>query len=209
MDQKLTFESHVNRIVLQANRALGLLIRSFQTGHRKPKFQKEGVIAAYAANVRSVLEFCSVIWAGAAKTHMERIERIQHKFLIWLTTRTRNAAPSLSYSDLLNEHSFTSLQARRTQHDIMFLVTLFRHRLDSSQLRSAFGLHAPGRATRNRELFHVPSPRVDTVKCSLFCRLPRHINSFLRACTALDIFHDTVSRIKSQTKLYVKTLRVV
>ena len=35
LDEKLTFGSHVDTIVLKANRALGLLMRSFQTGKKR------------------------------------------------------------------------------------------------------------------------------------------------------------------------------
>ena len=206
IDEKLTFESHVNDIVLRANRALGVMIRSFQTGDSRAKFQKSGVVAAYCGNVRAILEYCSVIWAGTAKTHAERIERVQHKFLMWLSAHTRCPSPSLSYSDLLACHSFTSLQSRRTQHDLMFLSSLFKHRLDSSYLRSCFGLFVPPRPTRDRVLFNVPFARVETTKNGLFCRLPRHMNDFLRTHSDVDVFNDVLCHIKTQVKSYVKAL---
>lgn len=55
------------------------------------------IVAAYFANVRSVLEYCSVVWNGAAGSHTDRIERIQHTFLIWLTVNSTRNSDSLSY----------------------------------------------------------------------------------------------------------------
>ena len=89
LDQKLTFGPHIEGIIKKANSALGLLIRSLQTGRgTRARFETAAIIATYHANVRSLLEYCSVIWNGAAKTHTDRIERIQHKFLIWLSVHS-------------------------------------------------------------------------------------------------------------------------
>ena len=38
----------------------------------------------YFANVRPVLEYYEVVWSGAANSYMVRVDRVQHKFLIWL-----------------------------------------------------------------------------------------------------------------------------
>ena len=103
IDSKLTFAQHVDHAVKRANRALGLLMRSFQTGARPGKFRTSAVLTAYFANVRSILEYGSVIWAGAAETHTARIDRVQHKFLMWLLSYTLSGyAPSLSYENLLH-----------------------------------------------------------------------------------------------------------
>ena len=68
LDQKLTFGPHIDNGVKKANKTLGLLIRSFQA----PKFGEyinlSSVRVSYFAHVRSLLEYCSVVWAGAAKT---------------------------------------------------------------------------------------------------------------------------------------------
>ena len=121
IDSKLNFAAHVSRIVSQANRALGLLIRSFQAGTRGTKFNKTTLLITYFANVRSVLEYGCVIWAGAAKTHTERVDRVQHKFLMWLNSHTSSSCPSLSYQALLDHFGIPSLASRRTQFDLLFL----------------------------------------------------------------------------------------
>ena len=49
------------------NRALGLLIEFGATR----RLLLGGVIAPYSANVGSILEYGTVIWAGAARSHLE------------------------------------------------------------------------------------------------------------------------------------------
>ena len=121
IDTKLTFAYHVSDIVSRANRALGLLMRSFQVGTKASKFNRSAVLAAFSANVRSILEYCSVVWAGAADSHTARVDRVQHKFLIWLLTHTSSGyAASLSYESLLLHFKIPSLASRRVQHDLLF-----------------------------------------------------------------------------------------
>ena len=69
LDEKLTFGEHVDAAVRKANRALGVLMRSFQTGKGGKSLRcinVKAVLAAYCANVRSILEYASVVWGGAA-----------------------------------------------------------------------------------------------------------------------------------------------
>ena len=205
LDQKLTFERHVDSIVAAGNRALGLLIRSLQAGARI-RYDTGAITSAYFANVRSVLENCSVVWGGAARTHTDRIERIQHKFLIWLTVNSVTNSDSLSYENLLSAHSFTSLAARRVQHDLVYVARLFKHKIDSSSLRSHFGLAVPPRSVRRRDLLAVPFARVETIKNGLYCRVPRLANEFLRENNQLDLFTDSLATVRKTAKSYAAQL---
>ena len=109
VDAKLTFAPHVSNIVSRANRALGLLTRSFQAGIGTPKYNRSAILAVYFANVRAVLEYCSVVWAGAANSHTVRVDRVQHKFLIWLLAHSPSGyANSLSSDDLLDHFRMSS-----------------------------------------------------------------------------------------------------
>lgn len=207
IDSKLTFAQHVDHAVKRANRALGLLMRSFQTGIRPGKFRRSAVLTAYFANVRSILEYGSVIWTGAAKTHTARIDRVQHKFLMWLLSHTSSEhVPSLSYENLLPHFRLPSLSSRRTQHDILFIRNIFRHKIDSAELLASFALHTPTRSTRANRLFSEPRARVNTVQSGLFCRLPRVVNVFLNCTNHADVFNDTFCAFKRIVIKYVSQL---
>ena len=206
LDTKLTFSAHINQTVSKANRALGILIRSFQTGLPRQKFSKNTLQATYFANVRSILEYGCVVWGGAARTHVERLERVQHKFLMWMASRANNVVThSLAYAELLQAFDVPTLKARRLQYDLIFLRNIYRGRVDSPYLLRCFPLHIPGRATRRLSLFQAPFGRVNTVRTGIFSRIPEGMNAFLRTVPGVDIFNMSLCSFKTHVKSYVVT----
>ena len=208
LDQKLTFGPHMDGCVKKANRALGLLIRSFQKTGRRNGLNLSAVLVSYYAHVRSILEYSSVVWAGAAKTHLSRIERIQHKFLLWLDNHSMTTSRTRNYANLLKKYNVTSLSSRQHQHDLLFLRNLFRGRIDAPDLLGRFSLSAPKRIGRYLQLFNVPFGRVSSVKNGLVIRLPRAVNEFIVKCPAVDVFHDTLHSYKTAVVNYVKSMTV-
>ena len=205
IDEKLTFGAHVDAVVKKANRALGLLIRSYQTGKNGRSLYDVNprlIISTYCANVRSILEYGCVIWGGAANTHLKRMEKNQHKFLIWLCARCRIQNVTLDYENLLRHFGLASLAARRLQYDIRLLRNIHNNKIDSSFLLESFPLVAAPHVLRTRVLFHVPHARVNTVKNSMFVRVPRHCNEFLNSARSVDIWHTGVRVFKKQVTLY-------
>ena len=105
-DSKLTFGPHINTdsVVGKANRALGMYLRSLT--YRAPagcRFPPGPIIAGFNAHIRSIMEFGNVIWGGAAKTRLLRLERIQHKFL--MAAHSNSPCASLDYAVLLRHYS--------------------------------------------------------------------------------------------------------
>ena len=139
---------------------------------------------------------------------MDRIERVQHKFLLWLNFQIHQCgvSPSLSYPDLLSHFNIRSLKARREQHDLMFVRNVFNERIDSPFLLQSFSLAAPARVSRHPVLLHVPFARVNTVRDSLFIRIPRATNAFIRdRCTA-DLFNDGFYSYRVQVVKYTANM---
>ena len=208
LDTKLTFGPQVDSSVKKANRALGVLIRSFQKANPGGYLNVRSVIAAYCAHVRSNLEYCCVIWGGAASSHTIRLERVEHRFLMWLNAQVRSQSSSLSYIDLLKHFNFVSVSARRMQYDIMFLRNVFTGKIRSSFLLQSFSLNVPCRATRqqSRTLFIIPFARVNTVREGVYGRLPRLTNRFIESCSAVDLFADSLSSFRGKVKSYVSSM---
>lgn len=208
LDTKLTFVDHINFTVSKANRALGALIRSLQTGRSAGGLQTEPILAAYFGNIRSVLEYGCIIWGGAAKTNLDRIDRIQHKFLIWLASHVHSSRPqqSLDYQDLLASFKITSLARRRLQYDVLFVHKILSGKVDSAFLLGSFPLHVPARHTRAMvsTLMDVPYGRVETIKRGLFCRAPGQFNAYLLTCPHSDPFACTFSAFRSQVRSFVR-----
>ena len=208
LDSKLTFSHHIDQTVKKANRALGVLIRSFQRANPRGYVKAASVLTSYFAYVRSNMEYCCVIWGGAARTHTDRLDRIEHKFLMWLNAHCRSRSHSLAYADLLSHFKLTSVSARRTHHDLMFIRSVFRGIISSSFLLQSFSINVPSRATRRlpHTLLTVPFARVNTVKEGLYVRLPKQVNGFMRMCPGADLFADTRYSFRNKVKLYVSSL---
>ena len=193
LDTKLTFAAHVDATVTKANRMLGMLMRSMQMPKcpRRVRFNHAALLSAFNAHVRSVMEYGSVIWSGAAVTHLARFERLQHRFLIWLASNTRHRRPSLDYDSLLSHFCVPSIKARLVQTDLVFLHDIFHNQLDCPHLTSLFGLATPARRSRHTGLFHIPFGRVSTVKSAFTTRIPAACNQLLQDNPTADFFHPS------------------
>ena len=205
IDSKLTFSDHLNKTVSQANRALGLLIRSFQTGSKGAKFETKSLLTAYYANVRSILEYGTVVWAGAAKSHTVRVDRVQHKFLMWLNSHCNIPCQSLSYSALSHHFGVPFLSSRRVQHDLLFLKGLFTGKINSAELLGKFPLHVPSRSTRTIPLFAESRARITTVQSGLVCRVARNVNAMLGK-TSCDFFTISFITYKHHVIKYISDI---
>lgn len=215
LDTRLTFCHHVDAAVSKANRFTGIIMRSMQTTRKKVSFSWKPILTAYYGNVRAILEYCCVIWGGAAAVHFDKIERAQYRFLRWLYYYVNRQDMTLvtdfpDYSDLLHRFSVTRLDNRRRQYDIMFVSKVFHGKFDSSELLECFPLHVAPKLIRMTEqargVMHVKYARVDTIKRGMFVRAPSHINDFLFKCSDVDMFHDTLREFRGKLTAYVKQM---
>ena len=107
---------------------------------------------------------------------------------MWLSSVSRVASPSLSYSDLLRIFNMSSVGSRFMNHDISFLLNVVRARVNCMELLPSFSLSAPARLNRGLNLWHVPYARVSTVQNALFTRIPKICNQFLAENRSSDMF---------------------
>ena len=195
LDSKLTFADHVDCIASKANRMLGLLMRSMQVSTRahRLRFDQAAVLVAYKAHVRSILEYGSVIWSGAAVTHLRRLERLQHRFLMWLGSMTQTCCPPLDYASLLELFGCASIKTRLIRCDLMFARSVLSGRLDCTEIVCMFPLSVPCRRTRRPELFHVlrGGGRVNSVQRGFLVRLPQLLNSPTQNSPRTDVFQPS------------------
>jgi len=212
LDRRLTFCFHIGTIVSKANQIMGVIMRSMQSGCKVGTFDWKPILTAYYGNVRAILEYCCVIWGGAARTHLDRIERVQHRFLQWLYCYAHcNTAPlSIDYPDLLRAFDVTCLESRRQQYDIMFVCKVYKGHIDSSALLNCFPLYAAPKTTRiterTRGVMNVPFARVETVKRGIFVRTPSHVNELMFKCKDVDMFSDSLREFRAKVLAYIKQL---
>ena len=136
LDSKLTFGPHVDGVVRCANRALGLYLRSLQTTRRVAgkRFTPGPLLTEFNSHERSIVEFGSVVWAGAARTDLQELERVQHKMLMWLATNSSRPSSSLNYDELLSYFRVRCVKARLLQRDLTFLHAVFAGRVRCGKL---------------------------------------------------------------------------
>ena len=150
------------------------------------------------AHLRSIMEFGSVVWTGAAKTHVQRLERVQHKILMWLVTHSTKPSQSLDYHHLLSHFGVSCIRIRLVQLDLTFLHSLFPGRIKSADIVGMFGLCAPARRSRGRSILHEPTARVETIRAGMFCRLPRHVNEMYERVADAHLFASRATFMTSQ-----------
>ena len=102
---------------------LGLIIRSMQLSRRysRAAFDHKTMLCTYYAHVRSIIEYGCVIWAGADASHLKWLERVQHKFLMWLACYSDRRSDDLDYLALLSHFKVRSIKSRFIQYDIVFI----------------------------------------------------------------------------------------
>ena len=115
--------------VSKANRMLGLLRRSIQASSciSLQRFDYRPSLRAYYAHVVSVLEYGSVIWGGAAASHLARLERLQHRFLMWLGAKAHSLC-SMDYVSIIERFQCVPIKARFVQANVVFLRSMFSGR---------------------------------------------------------------------------------
>ncbi|XP_045105076.1 uncharacterized protein LOC123500423 [Portunus trituberculatus] len=72
-DRELTFRTHIERLAREASGKLASLRRISWL------LDSEGLELLYKAQVRSSLEYASLAWGGAARTHLALLDKVQER----------------------------------------------------------------------------------------------------------------------------------
>ena len=95
-DKHLFYGPHLQRIALRAAQRIGFLRKSFKVQ------DTPGRLAAYKGFVRPMLEYCPLVWAGAAPYHLSLLDKIQKRALSLI-------GPGVSVDSLALRRSVSSL----------------------------------------------------------------------------------------------------
>ncbi len=113
MNNKMTFEQHIENIVKSANRTSNMILRSFHC--KKPDFMMQ----LFNTFVRSKLEYASPIWSPHLTKHINRIEAVQRRF-----TKRIPIVRNSEYTNRLIFLKTLSLEERRLHLDLTFLYKM-------------------------------------------------------------------------------------
>jgi len=192
IDEKLSFQEHIEITLNKANKMLGLIIR-MSSEITDPMCLK----SLYCCWVRPILENASVVWWPAGLTLVDRIERIQRKFTRVAIRRFLGRSDRIpSYPIRCRLLGLETLRTRIYHIQSYFIACLLSNDLDVPALLSSIPIYAPSRRLRDRPPLLIPS------------RQTRHGQNdpFLRALSAFNDsyllfdFNVPVSQFRSRLR---------
>lgn len=189
MDSKLSFSDHIDKIIREANKALGFILRCTK-GFKRPG----AVIRLYTSFVRSRLEYNGTVWCPNYRLYINRIERVQKKFVRILAYRFKVPKTVKTYKDKLKYFNLIELSTRRLHADLLFLHKLINGAIDCPLLLKRLQYNVPARIPRNPcSLFYIRRCRTNLGRSSPMVRVSRLYNKLTKKIVDLDIHHDSFS----------------
>ena len=180
-DSSLSFDLHINKVCKSAATVLGMIRRSCSKD-----FDACTIKRLYIALVRPILEYASPVWSPHHTTKIDRIERIQRRFLRMYCAKLRLQFSTVHYLDFCHFAALHTLQARRAATDLILLYKILNGCVNSD-LVSAVSFHAPRRVTRVMVLFKPPFARIDVMKYSFMHRTQLLFNEIMFKNTSLNL----------------------
>ena len=187
-DTRLTFSDHIDAMCSRAMRALGFLKR-----HTRDFRDVAALVALYNSLVRSILDYGSIVWSPFYVEAAERIERVQRKFLRYISFKKRVPWAEFDCNRMLRECSLWPLKTRRRSSDVVFLYKLLRGDVDCPRLLNLICLHTPSHSTRSINPFYVPTTTTNYLFNNPIHRAQRAVNSL---CSNFDFdphFHNLLT----------------
>ena len=74
-DRHLSYSPHLRSTAVRAAQRIGFLRKAFTL------LDHHGRTVAYKGFIRPVLEYCPLVWSGAAACHLERLDKVQKRAL--------------------------------------------------------------------------------------------------------------------------------
>ena len=162
----MNFNLHITEIVKKSFCMLGFVRRVM-----KPFSDPKVLLTLYNSYIRSRLDYCSPVWSPSAQNLIDKIERVQKRFVKFVSFQSGVRYDNFSYMDLCNRFKLTSLEARRNVSDLTFFNKLLTNKVNCPFLLSNVYFSVPVCNTRNLSLFHtIKKGRIKVRKTSY---LPR------------------------------------
>lgn len=194
-DEHLSFTSHIEKIVQRSFRMLGFIRRN--TSHI---YDTKSLMVLYNSLVRSILEYCSVVWSPFYACHKIRIEQVQNKFAKYMLLKLHYPYKDVIYDTRLLLCGLKSLEQRRSDAQLLFLFKLIHGDINCSSLLAEIYMACPVRRTRHVRLFYERRHRTNYGMTALTDRLLVNYN---RHFSNIDIFNISLVALKRTLKFGV------
>jgi hypothetical protein len=147
------------------------------------------VVVVVVASVRSNLENASVAWNNLTLADSNKLENIQRKFANLCYNRFIQFNFSCNYELMLNYLHLKTFYSRRQHLDALFLVNVFKNKINCCSIMDTVGLHIPAMQIRDFSTFRVKN----VLRLSPSTRCVIAVNS---VCRSLDIFNKNSISLK-------------
>lgn len=172
-DSKLKFDSHISNIFIRSNKILGFIQRNCGDFTEKDAFK-----SIYCSLVRSICEYGSIIWSPYQTSYKLKLEKIQQKFLRFISFKCSiPREPHSSYTPLLAIMNLETLEQRRMRLDIYFTFKIFTGQIDCPILLNRFSFHVPSCSTRNIKTFYINNAITNYASNSPINRIMKTVNN--------------------------------
>lgn len=182
----LNFRQHLENIISKALKILGFVKRhsfDFKNPH--------SLQLLYNALVRSILEYGSIIWSPYTKSDINSIERVQNRFLKYMSFKLNIPIIDHNYNPIRSTLNVQTLLLRRELSDITFVYNLINGLISSPPLLNSIPFNVPFHRNRFIPFFYVPSYSTNYLTNS---PIPRAL-SLRNKCPTNDFFHSPLSKI--------------
>lgn len=188
LDQKLTYEKHIDYVSKKSNKMLGFIMRSARYFYDFKCFK-----SLYFAYVNSQLSFASVIWNPQYNKYIDRIENIQRKFLIYVCSKRAISINVFDYNECCKFFKIIKLQDRRKINDITYARKILNGSLHVPNILSDFNFLVPNHFSRSQHLLYNNLMHTNHAQNSPIYRLTSTINYH----SFIDPFYQSQNIIKN------------
>lgn len=152
MDQSLTFNDHIDRVIKEALQ-LFALTRRFGREFTDP----HAILTIYISLVRTKLDFASVVWRPQYEIQIQRLEGVQKKFLKFALRNLGWSGEHLpAYEDLCCLVDIDTISSRHKIADIVFFCNILSGRIKSPFLYDRLSFNTSPVTLRRRRVFDPP-----------------------------------------------------
>ncbi|XP_044585015.1 uncharacterized protein LOC123265356 [Cotesia glomerata] len=182
-DNRLTFALHINKIISEAWRTLGFIIRV-----SKNFTNLKAIKLLYNTFVRPKLEYASLVWSPIQLGQSTRLEKVQRKFLKFLIWKRSGEYPLRGTADLAlcSECNYHTLAERRICAEFAFATKLFNNLVHCPQLLAMFKFKEPILGLRSHVPMYTSVARNNLAQAAPIYRMSETVNRFYTLESSLD-----------------------